>query len=298
MRIKSEVLLEEFLSKQQPSNAKRLVFNGVEGYDVYNPTAVFKYEGSNLIIARVEKRDSEVSKSIFFEEVNGEFYIKEDIPSLDLQDPFITRINNEWIVGGTFVYFIDEKAFWYTKFYKGSNLKELTPFFDSPLGMKDVRLIELKDKKVGLFTRPQGIKGGRGEIGFTVINSLEDLTKELVEDAPLLEQFDKEEWGGANELHLLDNGDVLVLGHIASYSTGSVRHYYSMVFTINPTTRAYTPIKIIAIRDNFLPGETKREDLKDVLFSGGLLFDNNKVTLYVGVSDCEIQSIEINDLLN
>ena len=73
--------------------------------------------------------------------------------------------------------------------------------------MKDLRLAELNDGSIGVLTRPQGEKGGRGKIGFARISSLEELTLDVVEEAPLLEgQFVDEEWGGANEPHILANG--------------------------------------------------------------------------------------------
>ena len=93
--------------------------------------------------------------------------------------------------------------------------------------MKDLRLVELQDGSIGVFTRPQGEKGGRGKIGFTRVASLEELSIDQINKAPLLEgQFVDEEWGGCNEIHLLPNGILGVLGHIACFDEQGDRHYY------------------------------------------------------------------------
>ena len=65
-------------------------------------------------------------------------------------------------------------------------------------------------------------------------------------------QFLPEEWGGCNELHLLRNGKVGILGHIAKYDEAKNRHYYATAFCFDYRTGEYTPMKIIAVRDNFL----------------------------------------------
>ncbi len=163
--------------------------------------------------------------------------------------------------------------------------------------MKDIRLVELADKKIGIFTRPQGKIGGRGKIGFTVINTLEELNEEVIERAPLIEnQFIDEEWGGVNELHLLKNGKIGVLGHIARFDDEGNRHYYPMVFMFDPVTKKASPLKIIAARKNFEEGEFKRSDLKNVVFSGGLIRrEDGYAELYVGVSDAEAHKIVIPD---
>jgi hypothetical protein len=50
-------------------------------------------------------------------------------------------------------------------------------------------------------------------------------------------QFVAEEWGGANEVHLLKNGYLGVIGHIACFDQYKNKHYYSMVFAFNPKTK-------------------------------------------------------------
>jgi len=282
------------------AKGKRIRFINVDGRDVYNITAPFTIDGREVIAARVEERDSEYSKVMFFARRGDAWAPIEDAPVFDLQDPFITRINDEIVFGGVEVFPDEERPGflkWRTLFFRGRSIYDLKRFAESPVGMKDVRLVELPGGKVGVFTRPQGKIGGRGKIGFTVIDSLDDLTTEVIENANLIEnQFADDEWGGANEPHLLNNGKIGVLGHIACYDEKNNRHYYSMAFMFDPVTRRASPMKIIACRDNFEEGESKRDDLVDVIFSGGLIRrSDGYAELYVGVSDAEAHMIVIPD---
>jgi hypothetical protein len=296
-------LVEIYLEKDQPVNPEKLKFTGVGERDVYNITAPFEDEGELVIAGRVEARDTEHSEVYFFVNRDGVWTPREGAPAFELQDPFVTRIAGELVLGGVeiFPHPTNEGALgWRTVFYKGSSIKKLTRFFKGPDGMKDLRLAELKDGSIAVLTRPQGEKGGRGKIGFARIPSLKELTIDVIEEAPLLEgQFAEGEWGGANELHLLSNGLIGVLGHIASFDEEGDRHYYPMVFALNPETGEHTEIQLIAIRDDFLAGASKRPDLVDVVFSGGLVRkEDGTADFYAGISDAEAHKITIKDPFN
>jgi hypothetical protein len=292
-------LLKEMTAKLM--NPEKIVFTGIGDKDVYNITAPFEDEGELVIAGRTELRDSEHSHVYFFVERNGEWVPRENSPVLELQDPFFTKIAGDLVLGGvqTFPHPTKEGALgWRTVFYKGTSINQLKEFSKGPDGMKDLRLIELKDGSVGVLTRPQGEKGGRGKIGWMRIASLDELTIDAIHDAPLLAgQFMDEEWGGANEPHLLTNGLVGVLGHIASFDQDGNRHYYPMAFALDPETAEVSDIRIICARKFFQPGPAKRPDLVDVVFSGGLVrnVDEGKAVLYAGISDAEAQKIVIDD---
>jgi hypothetical protein len=294
------MLLEEFQQAPQPVNPEKLIFKGGGDRDVYNISAPFEDEGELVIAGRVEPRDSEHSEVYFFVNRNGEWVPREGAPVFPLQDPFVTKIGGELIFGGVqiFPHPANEGTLgWRTVLYRGKNIADLKEFAKGPDGMKDLRLIELQDGSIGVITRPQGEKGGRGKIGFTRIPSLDDFTIEAVDEAPLLEgQFTDEEWGGANELHLLSNGLVGILGHIACFDNEGNRHYYPMAFALNPDTREFSDIELIATRSHFLEGAAKRPDLVDVVFSGGLVRKGDgTAVLYAGISDAEAQKITIVD---
>ena len=301
MSIKTcQVLLAEFEEKKITAKAEKLIFEGVGNSDVYNITAPFEQRGELIIAGRVEARDSEQSQVIFFVEKAGKWVPKEGAPIFDLQDPFYTKIAGELIIGGVQTYPHPENPNWLgwrTVFYKGRDIFDLELFFIGPDGMKDLRLAELKSSEIAVVTRPQGEKGGRGKIGYAKIESLLELSIPVIENAPLLEgQFIEEEWGGANEIHLLENGLLGILGHVACFDEQGDRHYYPMVFTLDGETRAHSPMKLIATRSMFLPGESKRPDLVDVVFSGGLVRDGKgQARLYAGISDAEAQVMTIDD---
>lgn len=293
-------LLEEFSSRVKPAQPEKVIFTGVGTNDVYNITAPFEDKGEQVIAGRVESRDSEHSKVYFFVERDGEWIPREGELVFELQDPFFTKIAGELVLGGVqiFPHPINEGQLgWRTVFYKGSSISELQEFAKGPDGMKDLRLIELPDGSIGVLTRPQGEKGGRGKIGWVRISSLEELTLDVINEAPLLEgQFIDEEWGGANEPHLLANGLIGVLGHVASFDDEGNRHYYPMVFALNPSTGEISDMELIAARSNFLPGPSKRPDLVDVVFSGGIVRKpDGTADFYAGISDSEAQKITIVD---
>ena len=293
-------LLKEYELKNNKINAEKINFKGVNNYDVYNITSSFINEKEKIIAGRVEKRDSEDSKVLFFKKSKNDWLYDKSLKEFQLQDPFITQINSELIFGGVEIIKDRESEniiSWKTNFYRGSSVNELRLFAEGPKGMKDIRLVELPDGKIGVFTRPQGEVGGRGTIGFNIINNLNKLNKETINNATLLDsQFEKEEWGGVNEVHVLRNEKLGVLGHIASFDKDGNRHYYPMTFAFDFKKQEFSDIKIIAQRSDLPSGPAKRDDLEDVLFSGGLIRKNHdKAELYLGVSDVEAYKLEISD---
>jgi len=69
-----------------------------------------------------------------------------------------------------------------------------------------------------------------------------------------------------------------------------------MVFVFDPRNRAFTDMRIIAERSDFIAGPAKRPDLVDVVFSGGLVRKGDGTAdLYAGISDAEAHKITIPD---
>lgn len=295
-------LFKEYQENKKVISTQRMQFylGDEDKRDVYNISAPFYWNGETLIAGRVEARDSEDSETIFFEEQDGRWIKKEGYPVLKLQDPFITKLEDEIIVGGVEIYddpICSGQLAYRTIFYKGKTIPELKRFAQGPERMKDIRLLPLTGNDILVFTRPQGEIGGRGKIAFTHLLDIGQLEVESIEKAKLLEnQFYDDEWGGANELHLLSNGKIGVLSHIAKYDEQGDRHYYSSCFCFDPKKGEYSPMKIIASRDDFTKGDAKRPDLVDVIFSGGIIRKpDGTAVLYCGVSDAQGHSIEIQD---
>ena len=296
-----DTLLNEFRQTEKGTDPQLLKFEGVGNNDVYNITAAFLQGDTPIIAGRVEARDSEHSKVMFFEEKAGAWTVKADAPVFELQDPFFTKINGELVLGGVEIYYLQagsDALGWRTVFYKGADIYTLEKIFVGPKGMKDLRLVQLANKEIGVITRPQGEKGGRGQIGFAVVSDLSQLSTQVIEEAPLLAQFTAEEWGGANEAHILSNGLVGILGHIAKFDDQGDRHYYPMVFALDAKDGAnlYSKMTIIGERANFVDTQSKRPDLYDVVFSGGLVRNGDgTATLYAGISDAVAQTLTIKD---
>lgn len=294
-------LLNEFRQSKPNVRGEKLVFSGVGVRDVYNITAPFDDEGEAVIAGRVEARDSERSEVVFFVNRDGQWVPRPGAPVFNLQDPFVTFVRGELVFGGVEVYFDGDDPHyvtsWRTVFYRGKAIGELRPFAKGPLTMKDIRLVELANGRVGVFTRPMMVEGARALIGYTEIGELSELTEDKIAKATLLQgQFCPDEWGGANEAHLLANGLVGVLGHIACMEMNNKRHYYPMAFGFDPATCRFSPLKLLAERNMFPEGPAKRPDLHDVLFSGGIVRQaDGSALLYTGVSDAEAHVIAIED---
>ncbi|WP_256761769.1 DUF1861 family protein [Cohnella sp. WQ 127256] len=299
--ISSIDLLGEFTAGNHTARGQKLVFSEVGTRDVYNISAPFLDNGELVIAGRVEDRDKESSVVMFFVQRKGEWVPRNGAPVFDLQDPFFSFIGEELVFGGVEVYFDGDDPHyvtsWRTVFYRGHSINGLEPFAKGPMTMKDIRLVELQNGRIGVFTRPMMVEGARALIGYVEIEALEELTEEVISSASLLRhQFLPEEWGGANEAHLLSNGMIGVLGHIAWMEENNIRHYYPMVFAYNPSNDRYTAIKLIATRSMFPEGPAKRPDLVDVIFSGGLVrHEDGTASLYTGVSDAEAHVIIIPD---
>ena len=243
----------------------------------------------------------------FFEEKGGVWVTAPGTPVFRLQDPFVTKVGGELAFGGVETFPHPDTRYsggigYRTVFYRGETLQSLRLFARGPDLMKDIRLIQLRNSEIAVFTRPQGpwvADAERGKIGFTKLPSLGALDAEQISNAKIIEgQFLNHEWGGANELHLLDENTIGVLGHIAYIDDANKKHYYAMAFTFDPDTGTPSPLRIIASRGNFPEGPAKLSpELDDVIFPGGIIRNRNdhSATLYAGVSDAQAGRITIPD---
>lgn len=292
-----EILLKEFDELHNYKTSKLNLINNTKK-DTYNITAPFTIDGKTYLATRFEDRESEISEIVFFLKTDNGFEMLKNSKNLKLQDPFVTFIKNELILGGVEVEVATSdnvfckkgELIYKTVFYKGKTIFDLEYFTEGPIFMKDIRLLEIDDK-ILVLTRPNG------KIGIIYINTLNELTKENINKAVILEDlFVEGEWGGANEMQILSNGLVGVLSHIACFDRIGDRHYYSTTFAINPKDFSYTEMKLIAKKSMFDSTTYKRKDLIDVIFSGGIIrTSNDKSLLFCGVSDSEAHYIEIKD---
>ncbi len=281
---------------------RELCFSGIGDRDVYNITSPFYVRGQLHILGRVQERSQEGgSMVVFFRHTKKSVceIVNNTLPIYDLEDPFVICLKELIIIGGVEVSHrqIKKGLSYRTVFYRGKDLLSLERFAHGPWGMKDIRFIQLPNKKFGVFTRPQGRKGGRGKIGFTLLRSLDDFKPGILSRAHLFDgQFAKGEWGGVNEVHLLKNGLLGVLGHVARYTAGNVREYYPISFCFDYHKKKLFGMKILVGREDLPRSEAKRFDLYSVVYPGGIIrIKHNKAKLYIGVGDAAAYEITIHD---
>lgn len=298
--------LKYFYEAKSVLKSEIVAFEGFENKDIYNPSVPFKWNDEEIIVCRVEARDSERSNAVFFKKQQDKWVVRPNSPVFELQDPFVTVIGDELILGGVRVFWENGRIVsWCTDFYKGKSIERLSLFLTGPGDMKDIRLIELADGRVGIFSRPHGDKileryGCKAMIGFTIENSLSEVTAKSIENAPIIEgQFASGEWGGCNHLQLMNNNRIAIAGHKSREEMidgQAVLHYYSMAFVFDPITLKMSPCEIICTRDSFPHGPAKQPGLKDVTFTAGLLRNNDGTAdIYTGLSDCQIGRATIKD---
>ena len=280
-------------------NSQKLVFSGFPGHDVYNVTAPFEWKERSVIAGRVERRSEELSEIVLFSETEGEWRPIEGAPTFSgLQDPCVTMMDGKVILGGVRfpVTIGEDRKAWQMEFYREGLNGGFDKVLTGPPKMKDIRFLQLPDGRILVLTRPQGERGGRGRIGFCVVDSLIQARWETIENALLFDHCPEEQWVGANEAHLLTKNKIGVLGHLAEFREDGSRRYRSMVFCIDLETGQSTETEIIAERSDFPPGESKRPDLQDVIFSGGLLrLGHGRARLFAGLSDAEAGSLDLPD---
>lgn len=307
------------------TEGKQLEFVGVPGQSVYNPTAPFEMEGRKVIAARVEDPHDELASNVMFFHQSGshQWTLIADAPVFAMQDPCVTKIGGELVLGGVQTYPREAPGTgtgYRQVFFKASSLAglksaaaDMQPFCAGPNDMKDVRLLELPSGEIFVLLRPQGTAAGntedagRGKISWGIVPSVDALSdpktiKKLV-NGQQLDQFVGGEWGGSNELHLLPDGRIGVLGHIAKWSNEGLpdaqRHYYACAFSIDLARGEVSPMKILLERTDIDPerlGGAFKPGLWDVLFSGGVeLHGDGTATLTVGAGDKEVWSARIAD---
>ncbi|CAM4382033.1 DUF1861 family protein [Paenibacillus typhae] len=286
-----------------------LTFHGVEGFDVYNISIPFEKDGKRYLFGRVERRE-EWARSwvrLFEETGQDDWTLVRGGMIYTLEDPYVSLIAGEVVLGGTHVQYESGRVkTYFGYFYRGTDLHDLHYFTTGPNKMKDIRLVGLPDGRIGVFSRPRGAEtrgkyGSESMIGFTVIDHLDQLTAEVIEQAPYIRGiFGEGEWGGVNQAYLLDSGKIGIIGHICyrdkDESGGEVKVYLNMSFVFDPQTRESEDLKLIGSRTCYPPGPAKTPHLVDCAFTSGIVMrQDGKADLYSGIGDCQAGRITIDD---
>lgn len=292
---------KEFEETKKIYESTKLIFKGVGDMDVYNCSIPFIKNGKSYIYGRVERRDEWANSIVRLFENCGmdEWTLVPDSMSYQLEDPYIAFIDSDLVLGGTHVrkqLNVVDSYFGY--FYKGRELDHLTYFTTGPDYMKDIRLVKMDGTKIGVFSRPRGEHirkeyGCESLIGFAVINSIDELSADVITNAKIIPNlFDNDQWGGCNQAYLLDNGLIGIIGHKcyrADNEEGQeILTYMNFSFVYDPEKHEAIGEKIIGTRNCYPDGPAKMPNLPDCAFTSGIVMrDDGKVDLYSGISDCE-----------
>lgn len=300
---------KQFEMNRPETESVILQFIGVDGFDVYNCSIPFTWQGETYMFGRVEKR-AEWARSwvrLFKNTAQDEYTLVPNSMIYQLEDPYISSIGGELVLGGTHVRYCAGKLdTYYGYFYKGTDIHDLYYFTTGPEYMKDIRLVELENGSIGVFSRPRSEAvrkkyGSDSIVGFTKINNLMELTAEVVENAPIVEGlFGAGEWGGCNQCYYLDSGNIGIIGHKSYRSTdangNSLSVYVNVSHVMDPNTNKILDEKILATRSCYPAHPAKKDELVDCVFTSGIVMrPDGRADLYSGLGDTREGRMIIDD---
>lgn len=291
-------LRKVFHEKGRVYESALLTFQGVDGYDVYNCSIPFTWQGKRYIFGRVERREDFANSVTFlFEETGKDCYAPvQGAVVYPLEDPHVAFIGDEIIMGGTHVRKSrGEIDTFYGYYYRGKNPKFLNHFTCGPANMKDIRLLQLPSGKVGVFTRPRGKHiaeqyGSSAIVGYCELDSIDQLDATIGDTARVIPGlFDKDEWGGCNQVYALKDGRIGVIGHrcyLEQTESVELQVYMNMSFIFNPDTFEVSDMKIIGDKKCYPHTPHMLPYLADCAFTTGIeMRPDGKADLYSGVGD-------------
>lgn len=286
-----------------------LQFCGADGYDVYNPSIPFEWGPHRYIFGRLERRNewSNSMARLFRHSGGDDWELIQGSYFWPLEDPFVAKIGGELVLGGTHVrYSRNVLETYYCYFYRGSSPETLRYFTTGPDYMKDIRLLELFDGKIAVFSRHRNDQimkqyGCESQIGFAVIDSLDELSAGVIEAAPFVDGFfDRGEWGGCNQAYLLDSGLIGLVGH-KCYNTRregaeTLMTYLNVAWVFDPASRQLLRETIIGTRNCYPDYPAKGPSLTDCAFTAGIAERaDGRVDLYSGLGDTAAGRITIDN---
>ncbi|MDL2232203.1 DUF1861 family protein [Ruminococcaceae bacterium OttesenSCG-928-L11] len=290
-----------FESERHVYESAKLTFTGIDGYDVYNPSIPFCWRGKEYILGRVEKRERWASSCVrlFAKTGTDTWQLVPDAMIYPLEDPYVAFIGDEITMGGTHVRKECGKVATFNGyFYRGTDIDDLCYFTTGPDRMKDIRLVDLGGK-IGVFSRPRGESirkqyGSESVIGYAEINTLDELSPAVIEKAePIQGLFSDNQWGGCNQVYLLEDGTVGVVGHI-SYRENDLSVYMNMSYVFDRTKHQASELKLLGTRACYPHGSCKVPKLADCVFTAGIVMrPDGKCDLYSGLGDVESGRIVI-----
>ncbi len=299
------------LASSAKSAARLITLAVPTGKIAYNPTLIVT-GGEHVLAVRVESRDSHWldeatwDPEVWFYRQTAEDQWERalDAPRFTAaEDPFATWVTNS---GGQRVLVFGHvtldrttgpRPTGLTRFYQAASWDRLDPSapFAEVRDMKDIRLCQLADGSIAVCGRPRGGQAGRGKVTYSRLTSLSELTHDAVWSAAILPGMIPEDRKiGNNELHLLPDGSIGVLGHIALGEEEHDMRYTVATWSINPDTGVATKPQELVERSDFPPTEPKLPRLADVVFPGSLeRLGGDTWRLYAGLGDSGVGAIDL-----
>ncbi|KAG5485055.1 hypothetical protein LSCM1_07136 [Leishmania martiniquensis] len=280
---------EAFEANKRVYESVLLTFKGVDGYDVYNCSVPFFYKGKRHIYGRVEKREVWAASHVrLFEETGKDEFTAVPELSWELEDPYIQNVKGEMVFGGTHVRKNGNKVLTYRGyFYRGTPVL-LTYFTAGPDYMKDIRVVPLRDGRLGVFSRCR--TKVEVYVGFTTVDSIDHLTTAVIASAKPIDFIKPGTWGGVNQAYLLSSGKIGCIGHSA-YSEENppgepLTVYVTVSFVFDAETRQLHAEQVIGTKSCYPACPAKIPALVDCVFASGIVMRNDdKCDLYSGVGD-------------
>lgn len=299
--------IDEHVASKKKFEGRLLNFETNDGFDVYNCSVPFDYDGKTYIWGRVERRSDWASSVTLLFVADGDKFVRaEGSECYPIEDPFFLKIGDEYVLGG--VHVVKDKGkvkTYYTYFYRGTSPFNLKYFTTGPDYMKDIRLIPLSDGKIGVFSRPRNDEvkekfGTVSQIGFTVIDNLDRLDADVIQNATLIPGvFASDEWGGVNQPILLSDGLIGLIGHQGyALFDGDFEYpiYVNTAYVYDPKANSLLMKKVIGVRSDYPYADPKNPHLIYCAFTSGITpAPNGNVYMYSGLGDSREGRIEIPD---
>jgi len=261
----------------------------------YNPGRIIEDEQGKVLPVRVESRNSELdSKVMFFREQNDVMRLDINLPIIGAkdrgyQDPrHMASIQGYKIIAPVEVKRHEQNPEWtmYRQVYfryKNSISEIAEPFAYGSWGEKGTTAVEV-DKKIKRFSRPQ-----TNEIYVETMDDMEQIGAPITQAKKIEGLFGPKEWGGFNDLRLLDNGLIGIAGHIARYrpSNTNLRDYYATAGLYDPEQDKMIAWEIIFSAEQVpFPVTPKFPTLGHTFYPGGIYQrEPNTYELNGGVGD-------------
>ncbi|KAG5510360.1 hypothetical protein JKF63_07689 [Porcisia hertigi] len=268
-----------------------ITFKGLDTHDVYNCSVPFKLNGVYHMFGRVERRHEWVNSHVrlFRQTKRDEYTLVENAMQWQLEDPFVVKIHGEVLFGGVRVTKDHGKVSdYFCDFYRGT-IDDLHYFTSGPKKMKDIRLVELADKRIGIFSHHK--TGTSCITGFITVDSLDDLCSQVIDAAkPIDHTLFGDAWGGVNQPYLLSTGKIGCISHhgyLDAHPSGEAINVYCITsFVYEPSTNKCYDYKILGTKNCFPEYPPKALRLIDCVFVSGIVMrQDGKYDLYSGVGD-------------